>query len=256
MTRLLVAGFAVWAVSSVGCATCRYHACEPALRHEPCEDDPILPKHKTYAVLVNGGDVLGIGKFAKMQHRLNEAGFAMAYYGQVFHGGMIERELRDVFCRDADTRFVIVGYGEGTAVAESLAGRLTAGGLPVDAVVHLAPVRTSVSVSSPPSVKRLVFYPEGATTIGSVPDADGTVLPGVGHYDVPSHPVVVSAVLNLMRESAGRVPVSDATQTYLPILDDPAPIPNIIVESAPTETTPLTPPRKKQPTADLTGRVK
>jgi hypothetical protein len=255
MTRLLAAGLAVWAVSSVGCTTCRYHACEPALRHEPCEEDPILPKHKTYAVLVNGGDVLGFGKFAKMQHRLNEAGFAMVYYGQVYHGGMIERELRDVFGRDADTRFVIVGYGEGAAVAESLASRLTAGGLPVDAVVHLAPVRTSVSVSSPSSVKRLVFYPEGATTIGSVPDADGTVLPGIGHYDVPLHPVVVSAVLNLMRDSAGRVPVNNETPTYMPILDDPAPIPAVIMELAPTETVPPAP-RKKLPTADLTGRVK
>lgn len=255
MTRLLAAGLAVWAVSSIGCTACRYNACEPALHHEPCESDPILPKHKTYAVLVNGGDVLGFGKFAKMQHRLNEAGFAMVYYGQVYHGGMIERELRDVFCRDSDTRFIIVGYGEGATVAESLAGRLTSGGLPVDAVVHLAPVRTSVRVSCPSSVKRLVFYPEGANAIGSVPDADGTVLPGVGHYDVPSHPVVVSAVLNLMRESAGRVPVSDVTPTYLPIVEDPAPIPNVIVESAPSEKEPLIS-RKKQPTADLTGRVK
>jgi hypothetical protein len=250
--RSVVAVFGVIALLSSGCCTCRYDSVAASHPAEP--DDGGIPntRRKIYTVLVNGEDIFGFADFTKVRDELTRSGFPMVYTGELFHAGPIERSVRDVHAREPDSRFVVVGFGYGASVADQLAARLVTNGIPVDAVIALSPLdRTSANTVA--GFKRLKFLPNGSAVSTAESDPETTHIPAVNHLQLPTHPVVVAAILDEMKASAARVIMSDESPQYRPLLDDPAPIP-AVVHGRPEPEGPLV--RKQVPTGQLTGRTK
>jgi pimeloyl-ACP methyl ester carboxylesterase len=134
---------------------------------------------------------------------LNEHGFAKVYTGTRFHANWFAKEARRVAAENPDARFAVVGRRGGAARAAELAAQLARDGLPIDAFVLLDPDGLPFTDLTFGTVPTTVFHP-------AEPGLEATS---------------VSGVLNAI---AARVPTETTVPVVLPLVDDPAPAPEII----------------------------
>jgi hypothetical protein len=202
--RLVAAGVALVLAGGSGCATCCHQACKPVLGAGPTCELPIGSRQQTYAVLVNGLTPSCGSGLDGLRDKLAEQGFAKVYYGQLCHALWLAQEMRRVHKADPDARFVVVGYDLGGPVAARIVRDATDDGLNVDALVLLDPTGKQDTIGCR---VQTILVSSGAGS-AAVPHTEMLIVSDAGHFTLPTNPVTVELMCELMNESAGRVPTS------------------------------------------------
>jgi hypothetical protein len=197
--------------------------------------------------LVGGADILDDGGLRGLRDALNVAGFSQVYYGHPHHSGLFGREIRRIACEDAAARFVFVGFGLGSATAVNLAADGCRHGLNIDGLVLLDPIRAPANVSDIAGVPVHIVGSERWTPPDGWANCEITKLPDDCHFSIAAAPQTVALLADLLRSAGGRVPQDAIPATILPMIDDPAPVPQFIPD-------PVTAPKGKRPAASQTAR--
>ncbi len=234
---LLLSGVAA-ALGTVGCVrNCHTH---PYQCLRPIEEVAVIApaRAKVYVFLMNGADVFDVGTLKELECSIVSAGFPKVYYAQRLDQEWYYRELHRLRRDDPDNRFVLVGQGTAADQLQQLACRVTADGIPLDAVVFLDPVGAKANLTDdsayPVTVLRSRLWPasRALSTVSTVK------IPEVGHAHLPTHPATVSELISLLTESARRVPIIRKPIDCIPLTDEPKPIPR---PNEPKEIPPIPP---------------
>jgi hypothetical protein len=94
-------------------------------------------RRHVYLFLMNGIDPLGAGNLSGLVDHIHNLGFTQTYYGQLYHRGWMEREMKRIAKEDHDARLVLIGYGCGASTLCNLGQRLAASGMCVDMLIAL-----------------------------------------------------------------------------------------------------------------------
>lgn len=235
-----VASFlAVSAILLSGCTTNRYSGFNESLR--PMGQSPVLAaaRQSVYAFLMNGADVLEVGDFATLPHALSCAGYPKAYYGQSFDGDWFEREMHRIHAEEPDARFILVGYGSAAGPTRDLGSCVSQAGLPLDAVVYLDPIEWFSATASKTPFRTVTIRSHHWRAGPRVPcTAPGVLISDTGHLTLPSNRTTLQVIVELMTESALRVPPLNTSVECLPLRDGNRPIPR---PSDPKEVKPAPP---------------
>ena len=196
---------AAFAVASAGCACCRNRALDDALASDDAVDLCAARRNDVYTFVLGGTDPFDGGP-NRLADGLNGRGFAKVYTGTRFHGDWFAKEARRLAEENPAARFAVVGRRGGAARAAELAATLSREGLTIDAFVLINPDG----------------FPATGYDLGAV---DTRV---VQSADEQTEAPTVAAVLT---EIARRVPADPTVRTVLPLVDDPAPVPEIGIET-------------------------
>jgi hypothetical protein len=186
------------ALISSGCVTCCHESAKAILEAGPTCDVPHCDRQKAYAVFIDGVNPFGL---CLLRDRLAENGFAKVYCGNMAHAGWFKREIVRVHADDPSTRFVIVGYEMGCSDANGIAADVMEAGVPVDAVILVAPVATR-SMRSCPARRILVTC---GYDVPETPHSERCTVCDANPFTLPTHATTVGLVLNVLKESASRV---------------------------------------------------
>jgi hypothetical protein len=227
--RAVVAVGAAVLLVSAGCATCGHESAKLALDAGPTCDTPTCHRQKVYVFMVNGLIPCGSGGMAGLRDQIAAAGFPKTAYGQLIHAGWLAGEMRRVHADDPCARFVVIGYDLGGSVAARLTAAGAAEGLPVDALVLLDP--TGKIPMADCGVRTILV--RSAAGGAAVPHTESVVVPDAGHFRLPTHPVTVGVVCELLTEVAGKValpppiPMIEPDYEHAPVpLPMPRPVPD------------------------------
>jgi hypothetical protein len=218
--RALVAVGAAVLLTGSGCATCCHESAKLALDAGPTCDIPVCQRQKVYVFLVNGLVPCAPGGLAGLRDQIAAAGFPKTATGHILHAGWLAEEMRRTHADDPCARFVVIGYDLGGSLAARLAVDAAAEGLPVDALVLLDP--TGKTPVTGPGVRTILV--RSAAGGAAVPHSETVYISDAGHFGLPSHPVTVGVVCELLTEAAEKV----ALPPPLPLLEpsfEHAPIP-------------------------------
>jgi hypothetical protein len=188
----LVAVFAGLALSQAGCVTCCHKGYEKSLKSGPDCDLPAAARNQVYVFLIDGLTPPTHNGLGALRTKLGESGFAKVGIADLAGSLGIEHEIKKIRACEPEARFVLVGYDVGATAAVCDAKHLAAKGIPVDAVVLLDPV----------GCKEVCCAPTLLVTSGkkpcAVPHSARVVVPDVGHFGLPAHPVTVAAITDLL----------------------------------------------------------
>jgi len=221
---LLAAGLA----GQGGCMTFLNPAAPPTqLALEQCHSLPKCCRNHVYMVLVNGLDPLHCGNLPGVRDYLQGLGFR-TYYGEVYHGDWLKRELRKVHQEDPQARFVLVGYSAGGNVVHGLAQDTQADGIFIDTVVYLdAPWVYNSLPKRPANVGRVVSIYTSSSLLGghALEGADNYQLTNTKHLAAPTHELTLELLAGVLAEVAVTVPVVETAAPVLPGSEEPTPRP-------------------------------
>lgn len=203
-----------------GCCACPHRANYDCLASDICPEPPACQRNGVVAILVGPELDLGWGKLA---NRIHEAGFAKVLRGSTLQMPLLSDQARKLIADDASIRFVVIGYDMGTVAARELTHELLAAGAQVDHCVYLDPWTTVARRPLPPTVAVTVVRSHGWTR-GLFPEAADRIVPGVGHFDLPTHAETIAAVTALMQSSAESV-VREAVANPMPTDPTAPPLP-------------------------------
>lgn len=212
-----------------GCTTCCHRACDLALKAESCPEVPADQRALVYTVIVRGFDPLHMTNAEKLREELNQQGFSKVYCVDFYHEAFIEKEVRRIRCETPDARFVIIGHSLGAGAALNLTTRLTQAGVPVDALVEIAPVYLPMGTlgQTTGAVGRHLVFAHSCTEPGAHQSRADVYRLESGYLTIASNPIAVQTIRGLLMESALRVPSPEVeTPVQLPLVDDPAPLPS------------------------------
>ncbi len=220
---LLLGGLSV--IGAVGCLhTCRTTPNE-CLR--PVEEVAVIApaRAKVYTFLMNGADVFDVGHLHELECSIISAGFPKVYYAQRFDQEWYYKELHRLHRDDPDNRFVMVGSGTAAGELQKLVCRVTADGIPLDAVVLLDPAGSvgewPADAPFSTTVLKSRLWPESPR----LASLHSLTIPEVGHARLPNHPATVREVVGILTASALRVPDRRKPIDCVPLTDEPKPIP-------------------------------
>ncbi len=206
MTRRTAAtalGLVVFAFSSIGCTCCRHRALYDSLASDDVSNTTATRRNDVYTFVLGGTDPFDSG-LDRLAVGLNEHGYAKVYTGTRFHADWFAKEARRIAADNPDARFAVVGRRGGATRAAELTSQLAREGLPVDALVLIDPDGLPSVDATLGGVVTTVFHPA----------------------EMGLEAASVSGVLN---EVTKRVPTETAIPVVLPLVDDPAPAPEIVV---------------------------
>jgi hypothetical protein len=189
----------------IGCITPNHRALELALSPEGGDEGiDLASRNRVYVYIVNGNDPFSNDGIAKLRTKLNEAGFAKVSSGGLFYSWYFASTIRKQHAADPEPRFIIVGYGFGVTIAESLAAKLHGEGVPIDSVIALAP-RTIPGWNATPEANVPHISLDAATAVDAAELVLGTVMES--GFAVPQDEVVMMAVLPMI-DNAAPLPMS------------------------------------------------
>ncbi len=218
---LLCLGLAI----SAGCTTCRHSAFQESLRPVEHVRVPAQARSKVYAFFMNGADLLELNGFSELQDGLICAGFPKIYYAQRADREWYYRELHRLHRDDPDARFLLVGYGSAADQIQELACRVSREGIALDAVVYIDPVGMKGDSMQNVPFRTVILKSHHWRGAPRLKAPESITVNNVGHISLPTHPATVQTLVDLMTESALRVPLPDATIDCLPLRDKGRPIP-------------------------------
>lgn len=204
-TAVLIAGIAAFAASSVGCTCCRHRALYEALASADAADLPATRRNEVFTFIVGGDDPFDRGP-DRLATGLNELGFAKVYTGNRFLTDRFAREARRVVAENPDARIAVVGRRAGAVRAAELVARLADDGIVVDSFVMIDPDELPSIEYTVKGVQAKVYYPS----------EDG---------------LEAAPVSSLLNGVTRRVRVEGASRPVLPLVDDPAPTPEVQVSA-------------------------
>jgi hypothetical protein len=185
------------AASGGGCVTCHHEAAEAALAAGPQCTTPTCERNKVHVFLINGLTPTGSCGLSGLRDKLGRCGFAKVGYGQIVHGWWAAEEMKSIHADDPDARFVLVGYDVGCGEAVRVTNQVRRAGVPVEAVVLLAPVGRPAAV---PGVRTLLVTSGAGRS--PVPHTESVIVADANHFNLPTHPQTVAAVSGLLNDLA------------------------------------------------------
>ena len=208
-----------------GCTTCRHTAFAESLK--PVEQVRVLSpaRAKVYAFFMNGSDLLELYGFSELREELICAGFPKIYYAQRMDREWYHRELHRLHREDPDARFILVGYGSAADQIQELACQVTREEIPLDAVVYIDPIGAKGDLTQNVPYRAVVLKSHHWRAAPRLAAPESITVNGVGHISLPAHPATVQALVDLMTDSALRVPLPDSTIDCLPLRNGNRPIP-------------------------------
>jgi hypothetical protein len=174
---------------------------------------------------MNGADGIDLAGMRELECEIVRSGFPKVYYAQRFDIEWYYKELHRLHRTDSENRFVLVGFGAATKQLDQLACRVTADGIPLDAVVFVDPIGWNGDPAEPPPYRTLVIRSHNWRGSPRILSSELLKVTQVGHFHLPPHPSVVAAIHELLVESAMRVPISRPPVDCLPMIDETRPIP-------------------------------
>jgi hypothetical protein len=87
--------------------------------------------------MVHGLDPFDYANLSGVRDYLHSLGFNQTYYGQLYHGGHFDREIRRLRREDPESRFVLIGFSLGANVVRDLAHEVNSEDIRIDLLVYL-----------------------------------------------------------------------------------------------------------------------
>lgn len=170
-----------------------------------CAASVIAQDPRTRVYLVNGADPFRWAGMDLLAERVRRSGYPHTRYGEVYDIGGFEREIREVHTADPSAQFVLIGFSAGTLAVRAAANRLVRDGVPVAMVGYVGgDYLTDTEYTRPAAVGRIVnvtgngYLLTGRNLIWNGVDVTGASnvrLVGVAHFDLPTHPRTLAALL-------------------------------------------------------------
>ena len=198
---------------------------------QPCRAQPSCSRDHVYVFLVHGMDPLDYANLEGVQHYLNELGFNKTYYGQLYHGGTFQKEVRRIHREDREARFVLVGFSFGANVVRSLTRAVKDEGVTVELLVYLGGnTLENCPRDRPENAVRIInILASGCIWNGDTLDgAENTHLPDVWHFGSPSHRHTLERLAQVLAEIASGVPIVETTNSATPAGQDAEPTPRVL----------------------------
>lgn len=148
--------------------------------------------------LINGMDPTNFGNMTGLRDHLHQAGYSRVVYGQVFHAGDFEQQLRAIRQADAQAKFVLIGFSMGASRAFDIASAVQADPINIDLIVCLSgnyPL-SRLPKERPPNVRKVVNVLASGLmkNAGQRDYAENIRLPGAWHYGTPTHPTTLQVI--------------------------------------------------------------
>lgn len=197
-----------------------------------CRELPPCCRSRVYVFFVQGVDPLGIGNLTGVHDYVRQLGFTKTYYGQVYHAGHFEKEIRRLHHEGPETRFVLVGFSAGANKVRTIAQNVKDDGVRIDLLVYLGgnTLRNVPHDRPDNAVKVVHVLAKGFDRIGtSFDDAENVHVPDAHHFGSPSHPYTLQMLARELAMLAATVPV---TEPSAPPGDEIAPAPNPLAPAA------------------------
>jgi hypothetical protein len=198
-------------VANAGCVACCHKTYETAWRGGAECDIPVPCRGQVYVFMIHGVTPSTECGLEALRLKLGEAGFCKVGVGELVHCGWVQGEIKRIRKCEPEARFVLVGYDLGGPAAVSVAHDLSLSGVPVEAVVLIAPMGKTVTETC--EVRTLLIAGGGSAC--RTPHTEAIVVPDANHWTLPAHPVTVAVVTGLLREIA----VANCHLTSEPILE-------------------------------------
>jgi hypothetical protein len=216
--------------SQAGCLSCM-HPVEPPEPHfsDACQTVPVGCRNHVYVFLMNGLDPINYGNLTGLRDYVQELGFGKTYYGQLFHAGWFEKEIRRIHQDDEDARVVLIGFSLGVQQMHSVAKDLNEEGIPIDLLIFLSgnhPV-AFMPEDRPANVHRVVnILASGSMKAYGVREyAENVRLPeDTWHFGSPTHPYTLEKLSEELAALALTVPLREIVRPQQPP-DEEAPKP-------------------------------
>ncbi len=210
---------------STGCTTTKYTAFARSMT--PVEQSTVSAqaRNKVYAFFMNGADVLELNGFEELQDGLICAGYAKLYYAQQIDREWYRRELHRLHRDDPDARFILVGYGSAADPLQELACQVSREEIPLDAVVYIDPICAKGDLTQNVPYRAVILKSHHWLGAPRLKAPETVTIDRVGHIGVPRHPATVQYFVDLMTESALKVPIADPTIICRPVLNEKRAIP-------------------------------
>lgn len=221
MKKLLVLG-TLLNLANTGCVSCHYKAQPQYL--EACHSSPVPAplRNHVYLFIMNGSDIFDCAGLTTLRDKVCAAGFPKVYYAQRADRQWYEAEIRRVYLNDPAARFIILGMGTATDHLIPLATGAAEDGLPIDGLILLDPIGTTIGTSS--SVPVTVIKSRGWSAHAE--NTTEMMLSEVSHLGLPTSTPVLETVIGQMIASAHRVgPIEGPRIPTVPLSDKPAPLP-------------------------------
>jgi hypothetical protein len=225
MPRLLLLMLAGGMLTGTGCVRCRYEALAQSQR--PVEETTVSApqRGKVYLVLVNGADLAEHGGIQELQQKVICGGFPKVYHAQRFDRAYFRKELHRLHREDCENRFILMGYGTAADQLLELACCVNQEGIPIDCVGFIDPAGLNAELIYRAPFRTIVFRSHHWRLSPRLVANELFTVNNVGHYQVMRHPLTADAVLELMTESATRVPSQIRPVQCLPMRDEIRPVP-------------------------------
>lgn len=221
---VLVATMATLVVG-VGCIKCRHTGYHEAL-YPPAElPYPPPVRNQVFLFMMNGRDPLECGGMLELRDQLCRAGYPMVYYAQRVDREWYRREMWRVVRDNPGARILLLGYSAAAPLVKGLAYEAARDELPIDAVIYLDPVGTSGDLAATLTFRSVAVRSHNWRGGRALATSDTVLVPKVGHYGLPTHPVTVDSLVQLLTDSAGRVVLYPTIGPSLPLRDKPDPTP-------------------------------
>ncbi len=222
---LMIAPLVLGMALSGGCTTCRHTAFAESLK--PVEQVRVLApaRARVYAFFMNGADLLEVSGFSELREELICAGFPKIYYAQRSDREWYRRELHRLHREEPDARFILVGYGSAADQIQELACQVSQEQIPLDAVVFIDPIGVKGDLTQNVPYRAVVLKSHHWRAAPRLQAPETVMVDHVGHIGLPEHPATVQALVDLMTESALKVPLPDQTVDCLPLRYENRPIP-------------------------------
>lgn len=211
---------------AAGCVTPCHKACDKVLApNDGLHETTLAQRNRIHVFVINGNEPFGRDGLSKLSTHLNESGFAKVNVGGLVFRPYFQAKIRQAHRDDPDARFILIGYGFGAAAAEGMAAALHGEGVPIEAIVALAPQYLPFMSAEATPVRRIVIRNKaGAMPLEMV--ESGTIF--LASNDVASDEAMHHLVADLLNDACAGLPaIVDMPPSVLALIDDPAPLPSL-----------------------------
>ena len=181
----------------------------PAEQVDPCRALPKPCKEHVYIFLLSGLDAFNCGNLSGVCDYLNCLGFLNTYHGQLYHAPCFDSEIRRLHKKDADARFVLIGYGMGCPMVRAMARAVHSDGVKIDLLVLLDGDAHTLELGEPPPNTGHVLNLQAVWLTGkghALEGAENCDLPDAGHFGLPTHPQTLQLLAQELGALAATVP--------------------------------------------------
>jgi thioesterase domain-containing protein len=171
---------------------------------------PAEAKQHVYLFFLNGLDPLEFGQLSGLRDYCRDLGFNKSWYGQFYHRWYFQRVIEDVWQRDPEARFVIVGFSAGALAARDMANALHRENIPVALLVYIGGATLTNSPRNRPENVGRVIHVRANDPIfrgWAIEGADNVKCQDVWHFGTPLHPETRRRLAEALAEIAGQIPV-------------------------------------------------